>query len=242
MIGVSASLTTLGALELVEGDSLQPARPLRVCLVSGAPLYKSDDSLAAFQQYLENRYTVKCSRAFRKADDDLPGLEALDECDCMVLLVRRMTIAGEQLERIKRYCGRGGALVGLRTASHGFQNWLGMDREVFGGDYQEHYRHDQSTEVKIVAAAKDHPVLAGVEPFTSRGSLYINNNLAPDTTVLLTGTTAGHTHPVAWTRPHNGGRVFYTSLGHPDDFTFASFLRLLVNALCWTTQRKLPER
>jgi type 1 glutamine amidotransferase len=240
-VGVSASLASLGALALVEQctSTEQPPRPLRVCLVSGAKLYQSDESLAAFQQHLEQRYPVKCSRAFRKADDDLPGLEALDQCDCAVIFTRRMTIAGEQLERIRRYCGRGGALIGLRTASHGLHNWLAMDKEVFGGDYQNHYQDDQPTAVKIAAAAKDHPVLAGVEPFTSRGTLYINNHLAPDTTVLLTGSIPGHAHPVAWVRLHQGGRVFYTSLGHPDDFTLASFLRLLLNALAWTTRRNL---
>jgi len=40
---------------------------------------------------------------------------------------------------------------------------------------------------------------------------------------------------VAWTRPHGGGRVFYTSLGHPDDFHQPCFLKLLVNALFWAT-------
>jgi type 1 glutamine amidotransferase len=43
---------------------------------------------------------------------------------------------------------------------------------------------------------------------------------------------------VAWVRLHRGGRVFYTSLGHPDDFRQPSFLRLLVNAIFWTTRRE----
>ena len=39
-----------------------------------------------------------------------------------------------------------------------------------------------------------------------------------DATLLLTGTTHEATEPVAWTRMNAGGRVFYTSLGHQDDF------------------------
>src|SRR5439155_3477066 len=72
---------------------------LTVCLVSGSLEYKSDESLAAFQEYLEKHYNVRCSRAFRKSDDDLPGLESLDHCDVMLLFTRRLTIKGEQLER-----------------------------------------------------------------------------------------------------------------------------------------------
>ena len=44
---------------------------------------------------------------------------------------------------------------------------------------------------------------------------------------------AQRTEPVAWTRIHNGGRVFYTSLGHQRDFEVEMFLRLLANAVLW---------
>ena len=39
--------------------------------------------------------------------------------------------------------------------------------------------------------------------------------------------------PVAWVREANGRRVFYTSLGHQDDFADAIFLRLVTNGLQW---------
>jgi hypothetical protein len=32
-------------------------------------------------------------------------------------------------------------------------------------------------------------------------------------------------------------RIFYTSLGVPDDFKNDDFLRLIVNAIYWTTHR-----
>ena len=171
-IGVSAGLAAWQACDrnLFAGADL-PGKPVRVCLASGCALYKSDQSLAALQDYLTARTAIQCSRAFAKAADDLPGLDDLDRCDCLVLFTRRMTIDGEALDRIKRYCDRGGAVVGIRTASHGLQNWLAMDKEVFGGDYQNHYTNE-TTEVSIAEAAKDHPVLAGIKPFVSRGTLY----------------------------------------------------------------------
>ena len=42
--------------------------------------------------------------------------------------------------------------------------------------------------------------------------------MADDTKLLLTGTIPEHTEPLAWTRENRGGRVFYTSLGGPEDF------------------------
>jgi putative heme-binding domain-containing protein len=214
--------------------------PLKVCLVSGALEYDSDRSLAKLQDYLEKRYNVKCSRAFRKTDSELPGLENLDTCDVMVLFTRRLTISGEALERVKKYCQSGKPIVAMRTASHAFQNWLALDKEVLGGNYQNHYKAGPPVDLKVVEQNKAHPVLKGFTPFKSVGSLYKNSGLAADDTILLTGTIPGHTEPVAWTRVHNGGRVFYTSLGHQQDFEEPSFVRLLVNALYWTTNRERP--
>jgi len=244
-IGASAGLAALQAAEpgsvwAAEEELREKPRekPLEVCLVSGSLEYRSDETLAAFQGYLEKNYRVRCTRAFMKTEKDLPGLENLDHCDCTLLFTRRLTLPADQLERVKRYCQRGGPIVGLRTASHAFQNWLALDKEVLGGDYVGHYGNKEKSAIKVRPEAKDHPILDGFKEYLSAGSLYKNPQLAPDTTVLLTGTIPGHTEPVAWTRVHRGGRVFYTSLGHPEDFKQAGFLRLLVNALFWTARRK----
>jgi putative heme-binding domain-containing protein len=219
----------------------QPAKKenkmLKVCLISGAVEYDSDKSLAAFQQFLEKNYNVQCTRAFRKADDDLPGLENLETCDAILLFARRLTIKGEQLERIKKYCTSGKPIVAIRTASHAFQNWLALDKEVFGGDYQNHYSDKLKTKVEIVDKAKDHPILAGVKPFESPGSLYKNPHVAKDVAILLMGDNGENTEPIAWTRTFKSGRIFYTSLGHQRDFENESFKRMLVNALFWTANR-----
>src|SRR5439155_23973582 len=127
---------------------------LKVCLVSGSLEYQSDQSLAAFQKYLEEHYPIRCTRAFRKADDDLPGLENLETCDVMLLFTRRLTISGEQLARIPKYCRSGKPIVALRTASHAFQNWLALDKEILGGNYKNHYGAGPSVQVEIVASAR----------------------------------------------------------------------------------------
>ena len=88
-------------------------------------------------------------------------------------------------------------------------------------------------------ARRHGPILKGFEPYESAGSLYKNPNIAKDVEVLLTGTIAEHTEPIAWTRTYKGGRVFYTSLGHPKDFAEARYLRLLTNAIFWTAKREV---
>ncbi len=211
---------------------------LRVCLISGAAEYRSDESLSKLQAHLEKHYPVKCSRAFATSESNLPGLEKLDSCDVAVLFTRRLKLQGEQLERIKKYCLSGKPLVGIRTASHAIQTWLDLDHEVFGGDYKNHYKEGPRTAVKIVDSARGHPILKGVTPYESAGSLYKNPNVAKDVEVLLTGSIPEHTEPVAWTRTYKGGRVFYTSLGHPKDFEEPSYVRLIANAIFWTAGRE----
>jgi putative membrane-bound dehydrogenase-like protein len=213
---------------------------LTVCLVSGSQEYDSDASLAAFQKYLESNYPVRCTRAFRKADDDLPGLENLQTCDVMLLFTRRLTISGQQLERVKKYCRSGKPIVAVRTASHAFQNWLALDHEILGGNYRNHYPAGPPCRIAVVEKAKEHPILRGFRPYQSVASLYKNTGLAKDVEVLLTGGIPGHTEPIAWTRLHNGGRVFYTSLGHPRDFDNEGFRRMLAGALFWTAGRDVP--
>jgi len=100
-------------------------------------------------------------------------------------------------------------------------------------------------ELARTPAGQKNPILAGVTLFRSVGSLYKNSGLATDSEVLLTGTIPGHTEPVAWVRERklDGGktqRVFYTSLGHPDDFADPNFLRLVTNGLLWAAGRDVP--
>ena len=250
-IGVSAGLAAVDwnrawgdeASPAAGGDSPRAAdaKRLNLCLVSGSLEYKSDASLASFEEYVQRRYPIRCHRAFIRTEEDLPGLEQLDRADCMLLFTRRLRLPASQVDRVKAYCRRGGAIIGLRTASHAFQTWLALDKEVFGGDYGGHYGDRDKPRIAAAAAGGEHPILRGVTPFVSSGSLYKNAQIAADTTVLLTGSIPGHDEPVAWTRQHRGGRVFYTSLGHPDDFRQSSFLNLVVNAIFWTTRRPVQR-
>lgn len=214
-------------------------KPLKLCMVSGSDEYKSNETLAAFQELIEKKYAVKCSRAFWKSKTELPGLDALESCDVMLLFTKRLEPPKDQLEIVKKYCLAGRPIVGLRTASHAFQQWLELDQLVLGGDYHGHYKSGPMTKVSIASGASDHPILKGVEPFETPSKLYKNPHIADDTNLLLSGTIPEHTEPVAWTRKNHGGRVFYTSLGGPDDFQKKEFQTLLTNAIFWTAQRKL---
>jgi putative membrane-bound dehydrogenase-like protein len=218
------------------------SKKLKVLLISGSVEYKSDETLPILQKYLEANFPVECMRAFRKTDEDLPGLEQLETCDVAVFFTRRLKITGEQLDRVKKYATSGKPIVAIRTASHGFQNWLEMDKEVLGGDYKGHFGHDEKCELKLTDAGGKHEVLKGVKLFEPTGGLYKNPAVNKDVTVLMTGEFGKEKEPVTWVREYKGGRVFYTSLGHPKDFENDNFKRMLTNAIFWTAKREAPAK
>ena len=215
--------------------------PLKVCLVSGSEEYRSDASLEGFQKFLEANYPARCTLLKARGFDDLPGLEALEDCDVALFFTRRLTIGGDQLARVRKYAESGRPLVALRTASHGFQNYLEFDKDVLGGHYQNHRSNDLTTRVTLAPEAAKHPVLEGVKGMASLGSLYKNTPLAADARPLLVGTTPEGVEPVAWVREHKGGRVFSTSIGAPGDFENASYRRLVANGLFWAAKRDIPK-
>jgi type 1 glutamine amidotransferase len=213
--------------------------PLKVAMYSGSAEYRSAESLAGLKKHLEAEYGTSCSlHVVDEKGTKLTGIEDLEACDVAVIFTRRLKLDEGQVAALKKYCDAGKPVVGIRTASHAFQTWLEFDRDVLGGNYQGHYREDAPAAVKPVAAG--HPLLEGVKPFTTKGKLYKNPDLARDVTRLLTATTPETTETVAWTRQHKGGRVFYTSLGTPEDFENPDFRRLVVNAIFWTANRETP--
>jgi type 1 glutamine amidotransferase len=238
-----ACLALLGfAAAAQPGDKKTPPR---VLLIAGSTEYAPEKTMPILKKFLESKVGCACTLITAKlaktppkepGKDDLPGLENLDKCDVVILCTRRVRLQGEQLDRLKNYCTSGKPLIGIRTASHAIQTWLDLDKEVFGGDYQGHYKEGPLIQIK--RKASDHAVLKEVKPYQSEASLYKNPKLADDARVVLTGTTKDGTEPIAWTRSYKGGRVFYTSLGHQKDFEEESFLRLIANAVLWTTQRE----
>jgi outer membrane protein assembly factor BamB len=178
--------------------------------------------------------------------------------DLILLSVRRRALSPGDGPRLRSYLASGRPLVALRTSSHafdsrsaesrpGFEDWPGFDAEVLGGNYQGHHGNrdpELPTLVRVVEAARTHPILAGL-PETEwpvRSWLYKTSPLAADTEVLLVGRVSDRLphEPVAWTRIVGGSRIFYTSLGHPDDFVDPAFERLLVQGIHWALERDVP--
>ena len=216
----------------------------RIVLISGEYEYLSAETLPPFKAWLEANYPLECVFLSRPADSKLqtvPGLEALEQADLAVFFIRRMTLPEAELNRIKAYASSGKPIIGLRTASHAFENWKAWDAEVLGGNYGNHHGKTLQVKTAIEPSAQAHPILAGVTNFTSDGSLYRNTPLPAASKVLMRGSIPNQpAEPIAWTHSYKGARVFYTSLGHPHDFQVPAFRQMLVNAIYWGLDQPVP--
>lgn len=220
--------------------------------------YDTKSTLPAFaQRHLRDDFQVSFVHADPNDRNNLPGLEVLSDADLMVLSARRRFPPVEQMDHLQRYIRSGKPLVALRTSCVPFAEsaglprpgdghvvWQRFDQEVLGCDYQGYDPRSRQTgcDVRIIPGS-DHPLLKGLDPagFHSSSWLYKMRPLHKTVTPLLTGRWSPDTEsePVAWLNTYQGGRVFYTSLGHPDDFKLPQFSRLLTNAIYWALEPKV---
>jgi len=231
----------------------------RVVFISAESEYGAAGSLPEFAHELKTKYGLYCEvlqgSPERRSKDrhELAGMEALANADLAVLFARRRALPPEQMKYFRQYLNSGRPLIGLRTASHafdtrgnaprGYAEWKTLDPEVFGGNYHGHHGSGPKCAVTTASKAKNHPILEDVQlPFTSNGSLYEVRPLRRSTTRLLIGTIPDkEPEPVAWTNRYKRARVFYTSLGHADDFNNPEFRKMLINAVFWAMDKPVPR-
>ncbi len=180
-------------------------------------------------------------------------VEALKEADLLVLFSRRRFPPKDQMAAIRAHLDAGKPLLGIRTANHAFipkpnevvdpslVSWPEFTVEVLGAPNTGYETKGLPYTVSIAPGAENSPLLVGVNPANILGSqsLYKVIPLAADTTPLLIGTAKTDTSPpmpVAWIRSYGAkqARIFYTSLGAPEDMEIADVRTLLVNAVNWS--------
>lgn len=231
-----------------------------VVVVTGDHEYGGEMTLPRLATELSDRYgmdtTFLSSYPDQNAEENIPGLEALDSADLAIFYLRWRALPEGQIKHIEAYLKAGKPVMGFRTTSHGFRYpeghplecWNGWAAPAFGAppgwgvDGHTHYGHQSTTVVSVIEEAKGHPILNGVEgPFDVRSWLYhvLPKWPPPDAVRLLMGhaiepSKPAPDNPVAWAWNNAyGARAFFTTLGHPEDFAAEPLQRLVVNAVHW---------
>ncbi len=226
----------------------------------GEDEYKTWETLPEFAKTeLDPRgFRVSVIQADARDKNNFPGLvEALHDADLLFISLRRRTPPKEQLDAVRAHLNAGRPLCGIRTACHAFApspadqeklptnprlaQWPEFDPEVLGGHYTGHHGPGSKVLITTALGAGEHPILQGVDvnKLQGNGSLYKVSPLSGAVAPLLIGAIPDKpTEPVAWTCLYGPkkARIFYTSLGHPNDFKNPEFRRLLLNGVRWACQ------
>jgi type 1 glutamine amidotransferase len=228
--------------------------------VIGENEYHTWETLPEFARTELEPRGLKCSfvnASPKEGDNTFTNFAIIKQADLLFISVRRRTPPKEMMAMIREHLKAGKPLVGIRTASHAFgakptddlhEGWPSFDVDILGGSYQNHYNNAPSNSptalIESVREMTNHPILRGIAttPHPVTSSLYKSRNLAASATALMVGRSSDQTavEPVAWVNTDQNRRVFYTSLGSPDDFKQAFFRRLLVNGIFWTLNLPVP--
>ena len=263
------SIFCLGKSYAQNAQSAKSKKPV-VVFVTGDHEYSGEETLPIVAAELEKNYGMET--ILLKAKDgpndekNIPGLEALEKADLAIFYLRWRQLPEDQLAYIDAYLKKGKPVMGFRTTTHAFNFPKGHQSEKWnafgefalnsppgwgGAAKHTHYGHKSSTDVTIIPEQAKNPILTGVKtPFHARSWLY---RVLPDypvkgSTLLLNGTAVdpdkeATVNPVAWTGTNSfGGKIFMTTLGHPDDFKVESFQRLVINAIHWELGLKVPKQ
>lgn len=181
-----------------------PGKGKKVVLIAGDEEYRSEEGLPQLGKILSQRHGFDCRVCFPIDPEtgridpnygkNIPGLEALDDADLMIILTRFRALPDDQMQHIDNYLKRGGPVLGLRTATHAFNfpkesKWShysngyngnkaawkdGFGRLVLGEKWISHHgRHkDQSARGVIVEEHKDSPILRGVGDIWGPSDVY----------------------------------------------------------------------
>ncbi|MBN1421578.1 MAG: ThuA domain-containing protein [Planctomycetes bacterium] len=196
-----------------------PGKGKHIVLVSGDEEYRSEELIPQLAKILAVHHGFKCTVLFAinpktgeiepTIVDNIPGLEALDSADLMVLFLRFRELPDDQMKHIIDYTDSGKPIVALRTATHSFfyrknkespyAKWTwnngdkafagGYGRQVLGETWVSHFGAHQreSTRGLIAEGKKDHPIVRGIDDIWGPSDVYGLTTLHGDCDPIVMG-------------------------------------------------------
>ncbi|RZM24856.1 MAG: carbohydrate-binding protein [Pedobacter sp.] len=130
----------------------------------------------------------------------------------------------EQQTAFERYIQAGGGYVGIHSAADTEYDWSWYG-QLIGAYFDSHPHNPNVREASIQVSDKSHPASSNLpESWTRSDEWYNYRSFYPGIKVLASldedsydGGTNGTGHPIIWYHEYDGGRAFYTGLGHTEE-------------------------
>ena len=177
------------------------------------------NGIAAIQKMgLENGFEVDTTTTGTVFSD-----ENLKDYSSVIFLNTTMDVLNRNQEiAFERYIQAGGGYVGVHAAADTEYGWA-----WYGGLVGAYFQsHPATQEADFIIKDRSFAATSFFQDtvWTRVDELYNFYNLNPDVNVLITvdessyeGGENGDYHPMAWYHEYDGGRAFYTALGHTEE-------------------------
>ncbi len=259
----------------LDGDA---AKPL-VVFLTGDEEYRSEEGMTQMAKILNQHHGMNCLVLYAQDPanpgmvdanylHNIPGLDALDEADLMVIFTRFRALPDDQMQLIDTYLKKGKPVLGIRTATHAFRftendstsfrhygnyyneegPWQGgFGRLVLGEKWIRHHGNhgNQSTRGMKPAEAADHPIWNGIDEGSIWGPTDVYGVRLPlpgDALPIVLGQTVDRTEPRDDSDPLLGMRPTDDQL---PDMVEANGEMINQNdpmmPVAWTKSYQLPE-
>lgn len=149
---------------------------------------------------------------------------------------------GAKRDALQAFVRNGGGIVGIHAASDSHYHWPWYGKMI-GGHFASH--PEGTPEGTVHVENKAHESTKGLpESMTRVDEWYYfdDYNVTADLLITLDPASIGekdvNPNPVSWSHEFEGGRVFYTAMGHTvESFSDPDFLNHLAGGLRWTMKR-----
>ncbi len=187
---------------------------------------------------LENKFSVDATEdSLAFTDENLAKYKAV------IFLSPTMNVLGdEQQKAMENFMRKGGGFVGIHAATDCEYNWPWYVKMV-GASFLSHPAQQVA---KLIVVDKKNKATKHLPDVWERKDEWYNfKSMNPDVKVLLkideasyTGGKNGDNHPMSWYHAYDGGRAFYTGLGHTNEsFSEPAFLEHLLGGIKYALKK-----
>ena len=164
----------------------------------------------------------------------------LNNYDAVVFLnTTKNVLNNEQQDAFKGFIQAGGGFVGIHSATDTEYDWPWYGRLV-GAYFLSHPNNPNVRTGMFRVLDKDHESTHGLPDRVKREDEFYNfKSINPDIKVLVDidessyeGGTNGDHHPMSWYHEYDGGRAWYTAMGHTEEtYSEPFFLQHLLGGI-----------
>lgn len=227
----------LSSISCAQNDEIEPENSVLLFTKTEGWRHASIEAGAMAVKKLgqENGFSVTWTEdSYSFSDENLANYDAV-----IFLNTTLDVLDNEEQNAFENYIQNGGGFVGMHAAADTEYDWPWYG-DLVGGWFNSHPSNPNVREATVLLVDGDHPSTEHLSEEWNRADEWYNYKyFNEDTNTLLELDTDSYEgsehpgdHPIAWYHEYDGGRAFYTGLGHTEEsFSEEAYLRHILGGI-----------